>query len=277
MQKTLILITFLLCTSQGFGVLTNKLSLNEKVEIAKSRCTPKTNAEPILYQQVFNDFNLSLTEMTNLYASVYESDARLSNRVGYFKGSKKFTSVDLENINDSADFPEHYIKSIILHVENALKLKYVQYVFFPDMGHSHLFIPLNYYEDVMRKAPSTRFIDSLELALKAPKLKTLYHTAEQLNLLDENKKVFPSRQLQWRFYTRNPVADANGNIEILTNFDADSGYNTVRELEGHRYYSGFNISANKNGCFPFENANGQIEYFDLSAWDLPYEFPSDEL
>lgn len=276
MQKQLILALSLFFTSQSFGVLTNKLSLDEKVEIAKTRCAPKTTAEPVLYQQVFNDFNLSLNEMSSLYESVYNSDARLTNRVGYFSDSKKFTSIDLKNKRDSADFPEHYIKSIILHVENALKLKYVQYVFFPDMGHSHLFIPLDYYENVMRKAPSRRFIDALELALEAPELKTLYHTAEQLSLLDENKKVLHNRHLQWRFYTRNPVADANGNIEILTNFGAESGFNTVRNLEGYRYYSGFNISANKNGCFPFENASGQIEYFDLSAWDLPYEYAGED-
>lgn len=262
----------LLVCSQSLGVLTSSLSIEEKLEIAKTRCAPKTLEEPTLYQKVFNKFNMSLLEIENLYPIIYNSDARLTNRVGYFSETKKFTSVNLKNTSESADFPEHYIKSIILHVENALKLKYAQYIFFPDMGHSHLFIPLEYYNNVMSKAPSRRFIDALELAFKAPNLKTLYHTAEQLRLLDETKNVLSDRHLQWRFYTRNPVIDAHGHIEIHTDFKAEGGYNTLRNLEGHRYYSGYNISANKNGCFPFENASGQIEYFDLSAWDLPYEY-----
>ena len=59
--------------------------------------------------------------------------------------------------------------------------------------------------------------------------------------------------------------------EILTDYEQSGGHNTVRNLEGYKYYSGFNISANKNGCFPFQDKSGNIQYFDLSAWDLPYK------
>lgn len=135
------------------------------------------------------------------------------------------------------------------------------------MGHSHLFIPNDYYEREMRDVKG--IYPSLDKALQSKGLKILYHTAEQLRMIDDEKLVLADRYIQWRFYTRNPVGDMRGNIEILTDYNQRSGYNTVRKLKGYKYYSGFDISANKNGCFPFQDKAGNIQYFDLSAWSPP--------
>lgn len=244
---------------------TSTLSLEDKIALAKTRCAPPQKSDPILFN-IFK-FGMSQERIDELYPQVYGSSERLLNRVGYKSEVNSFVSKKNEIF--WVAFPEYYIKSIILQVENALRLNYAKYIFFPDMGHSHILIPLDYYEENIT-GKEQNIYESLNVAFQAPNLKTLYHTAEQLGVFDENKALLLDRYIQWRFYTRNPIGDAVGNIEIHTNIKA-VGQNTVRDLKGHRYFTGFNISANKNGCFPFEDAQGQIQYFDLSVWDLPYK------
>jgi len=266
---------YFICVALGFTSISwafpaQKLSIDNKIDIAKERCTPKTADEGVIYNTAFKGFNRSLEDLDQMYPAIYESADRLVNRVGYFQEDSAFISKDtFSNTGKQVVFSEELIKSITLQVEKSLNLNYVRYVFFPDMGHSHLFIPQDYYDNEMPKGKG--FIATLEAGLAAPGLKILYHTAEQLNMLDEDKFVLSDRYLQWRFYTRNPVGDSQGNIEILSNYDGKGGHNTVRKLEGYKYIAGFNISANKNGCFPFQDKNGDIQYFDLSAWDIPYK------
>jgi hypothetical protein len=260
----------------GFGLNAlafpaKQLTNEDKIAIAKERCTPKTVEEGVLYNNAFKGFNRSIEDLDSMYPEIYNSVDRLVNRVGYFEDTQSFVSKDtFTKTETQVVFPESLITAVTLQVENSLRLNYVKYVFFPDMGHTHLFIPQGYYETEMSQVRG--FFPSLEVALKAPGLKLLYHTAEQLEMIDDEKKVLADRYLQWRFYTRNPTGDLRGNIEILSDYDPEQGgHNTVRNLEGYKYYSGFNISANKDGCFPFQDKTGAIQYFDLSAWDLPYQ------
>ncbi len=62
-------------------------------------------------------------------------------------------------------------------------------------------------------------------------------------------------------------------MEIHHNLE-DSGNlkgNAVSGLKGYFYFgAGFNVSANKNGCFPYFDGT-QVRYFDLSLSDLPYK------
>lgn len=244
------------------------MTLEEKIEIAKSRCDmAKSEPAPVLYANSFH-FNMSLEEVDAAYVKTYASEERLLAHALYDAEKNHFIS---KKADEFLVFPEAYIKAVILHVENSLRLNYVRYIFFPDMGHSHMFVPQDYFDNVVQASGAKSALESLNIILKAPGLKTLYHTAEQLRLIDDDKKVLEDRYLQWRFYTRNPIIDNNGHIEIATNFDAKGGHNTVHHLAGHKYFSGFNLSANKKGCFPFEDAQGQIQYFDLSGWDLPYD------
>jgi len=247
-----------------------QLTAADKIAIAKERCSPKAEDEGVLYNSAFKGFNRSIKDLDTLYPEIYNSKDRLVNRVGYYEDESSFVSKDsFTNTDTQVVFPESLIKAVTLQVENSLRLDYVKYVFFPDMGHSHLFIPLAYYENEMSVVSG--FYPSLEMALKSSELKLLYHTAEQLKMIDDEKQVLADRYLQWRFYTRNPTGDNDGNIEILTDYNQQGGHNTVRSLEGYKYYAGFNISANKEGCFPFQDKAGDIQYFDLSAWDLPYK------
>lgn len=263
---------FLLVCSLGlsaWGFPNQNLTIEDKIAIAKERCTPPTSEDGVLYSNELVRFGSSIEDLDFNYPEIYNSNNRLANRVGYFGAEEGFVSKDIfTNSDDKVAFTESLIRAVTLQIEKSLRLNYVKYVFFPDMGHSHLFIPQDYYQDQMSDFKG--LYPSLELALKAPDLKILYHTAEKLKMIDDDKVVLTDRYLQWRFYTRNPVGDLNGNIEILTDYEQGGGHNTVRNLEGHKYYSGFNLSANKSGCFPFQDKAGNIQYFDLSAWDLPY-------
>lgn len=242
------------------------LSLEQKIEMAKERCSQPSQA-PILYSNVYK-FGMSRDEMDQKYKEVYEMDARLLNSAYYDTNLDTFISTSGKE-TELTKFPAHFVKSVILHVENALRLNYVNYIFFPDMGHSHMFVPQDYYDAEISPADGTLY-DKYSMIYEAPGLKTLYHTAEQLQMVDDNNHPLSDRYLQWRFYTRNPIIDSNGNIEIHTNLEG-KGFNTVHNLEGYKYYAGFYISSNKNACFPYEKPDGSIEYFDLSAFSLPYD------
>jgi hypothetical protein len=85
----------------------------------------------------------------------------------------------------------------------------------------------------------------------------------------EEGQFVEDRHVQWRFFTRNLVGHNKnqGKIELLHN--ETHSHNTAREYdEGYRYWgAGFYISANKNGCFAYQN-NGKTFYFDLSLKSL---------
>jgi hypothetical protein len=242
------------------------MTVDEKLEIAKSRCTPPRSFDPILDASTFSG-KFTEAQMKELYEDVYQRPERLLNRVGY-EVDGRFISKNLDKPEEQTVFGERLIKGVILQVEEILKRDHARYVFFPDLGHSHFFIPLDYY-DTQMKGRRLQINEALTVAMQSEGLKVLYHVAEKLIMTDENKKVLPDVDAQWRFHTRNPTGDLEGNIKILKDFSTE-GANTARNLEGYRYYSGFNISANENGCFPFETKTGEINYFDLSAWDLPY-------
>ena len=258
------------CVCGVFSSTAMGMSVEEKLKMARSRCTPPQSSDPILYGNVFSGPNkgqfTNEKQIKKLYQEVYKSSARLINRVGY-EADGRFVSRDLKNKTNYAVYNERIIKGIIKQVEAVLKHDHARYIFFPDMGHSHLFIPVDYYDSKMRDKTLTAK-QAQTLAMGADKLKILYHVAEKLIMTKDNK-VLDDMDMQWRFHTRNPTLDLDGNIQILKDYSLP-GSNTVRKLEGYRYYPGFNISANEEGCFPFETPNGKLMYFDLSAWDLPY-------
>ncbi len=207
----------------------------------------------------------SLEEMASIYADVYESERRLPSRAGFDETSGSFIST---NGRSSVSFPDHFLKSLTHQIENALKARVADFIFFPDMGHSHFFVPNDYYESLSdTPKPFTNKLNRI-INDKNKGLKTLYHTAEHLQThTDQMRTEFVTdRYTMWRYFTRNPVFDELGQMEIITNFESKA--NTARRLDGFRFVAGLNISANKNGCFPFEDQFGEIKFYDVSAWDL---------
>lgn len=240
--------------------------------INKENCLPSSGDEEILRSGEFS-WGMKLDEIKEKEKDVYERGLRLKDRAFlkdgqvylpyYSFGSKE---PKLVKLSDS------FIKSVISHVENALKRNYVDSIIFPDMGHSHLFIDQKFYDEVLSDIPVKEQHKRYELMLAHPKTKFLYHTAEQLEMTYENdlgeKKLIDNRHLQWRFYTRNLIGDnQSGKLELVHN--ESHGHNTARSYEeGYRYWgAGFNISATKKGCFSYQK-DGETFYFDMSLKDL---------
>ena len=116
------------------------LSVEDKIEIAKKRCAPPTNTDPVLQAETFKG-DFTTEEMSALYDKVYQSEERLLNRVGFDPDSKKFLSIDRNDAETHTEYAEKAIQGIILQVEEILRRDYARHVFFPDLGHSHLYIP----------------------------------------------------------------------------------------------------------------------------------------
>ena len=126
------------------------------------------------------------------------------------------------------------------------------------MGHSHFLIPDQIWKSKYDKYPVNQFSKLYTDLFSDPELKILYHTAEQLQLTDENKNVLNDSYIQWRHHTRNIVGTNDGDKKLNLLQNPESPSNTVNRLEGHFYYGGgYNISSNINGCFQYLK-NGQI-------------------
>lgn len=107
-----------------------------------------------------------------------------------------------------------------------------------------------------------------ENLFKDQRLEILYHTAEQLQMLDSDNKPLNDSLIQHRLKTRNIVGFNHPDSELIYLSNPSSAVNTVSSRPGYYWWgAGFNISANKNGCFEYKN-NGQSFYFDLSMYDL---------
>ena len=251
----IIITTILMHSSYAKGV----------VEVAKSRCDNRL-ATDFLYSDDFS-WGMTLSDAQVAFDKVYHSDKRLKDRV-FFNGKNFVFPYRYQGESKDIKINETFIKSIIKHVESALERKYVDFIIFPDMGHSHFFIPKKFYNEVLSPIPVSNNNIMYEKMFAHPELKILYHTAEQLKM-KEGDELINDRHIQWRFYTRNLVGDnkAQGHMELI--HAKDNNANTARDYkDNYKYWgAGFNISANRNGCFPYQY-NGKTYYFDLSLKDL---------
>lgn len=236
----------------------------------EARCTPPTEDEPIVYANDFS-WGYTLEEMAAKNDEIYESGKRLTDRAWYDTDTGEFILPFTESWGGDLTLSRRLIANVRLHIERALELEYASHVIFPDMGHSHFFIPQAHYDAIYAGFPVADNSRMYELLLDDPQLLVLYHTAEQLQMLDEDDVMLNDRVIQWRFFTRNIVGDNNyeGRLDVL--HDHGEKVNTTRDLAGHRYHgAGFNISASKDGCFPYV-VDDQVYWFDLSMEDLPYQ------
>jgi hypothetical protein len=231
------------------------------------------NEDEILFEEDLA-WDQSLNQMGDNYKKIYSSTKRLYKHAYFDKEKGKYYLPNQYPENSVAEVPAAFIKNITAHVEEALLHKFADYIFFSDMGHSHFYVPLKDWDKLKDLSP----LESAKLYegfFRSSGLRIMYHTAEQLKIKEgprENASLPRDQFLLWRYFTRNLFGRNNGSRDLVTFFAWDNdNYNTYRaDLEGYYYYSaGFNISANKNGCFPFKKPDGTIEYFDLSLFDLP--------
>ena len=206
--------------------------------------------------------------MRERFDEVYASGVRLDGRAYWDPDREMFVLPHNENWGGEVVLSQRLIENVRRHIEQALALGYVDHIFFPDMGHSHFFIPLEHYQDTYAGWEVARLSEMYTLMLDDPSLLVLYHTAEQLQAIDEDDNVLADRHIGWRFFTRNLVGDNDGQqLFLIRNLEHSA--NTARNLDGHYYHgAGFSISATETGCFPYLH-DGTVHWFDLSLADLP--------
>jgi hypothetical protein len=235
---------------------------------ALARCAPPTADEPGIYYSDFR-WGYTLPEMSARFAEIYTSGKRLRGRA-YLDEDRGELLLDLPaSWGGPAVLPRRFVESVRSHIEQGLAHGYVQDIFFPDMGHAHFHIPAQKWELVYRGMPVSRNAERYSMLLDDPDLEVLYHTAEQLEMLDDERQVLADRQVQWRFYTRNLVGDNRGAGRLVLLHEPSSAANTARDRDGYHYYgAGFYVSASRDGCFRYVH-DGQVRYFDLSLSSMP--------
>lgn len=233
----------------------------------EARCLPPEKDEPVVYSNEFS-WGQSREEMQKNFETLYASEKRLFGRAYFNESSKKFEMA--EPYGPVALDPK-FIASVTRHLEIALERGYAENIFFPDMGHSHFYVPEKEWPAFENEKDRTKLYERL-FALRS--LKILYHTAEQLKIRGgaRGNEEFPQDPtLLWRYFSRNVFADNNGGENVAVIFRGPEGYNSVNEVEGYRLYSaGFYVSASRNGCFPFQ-IKGKKYYFDLAIAEMPYD------
>ena len=225
------------------------------------------NDTNVLFEDDFK-WGYSLPEIQQKFREIYTSGKRLSQRAYFDQEKNKLMLPPLSESQPPIEIEKKFIQNIILHIEEAFQKNVIDAVFFPDLGHSHLFIPDKRWEKIYAPMPVSQMSLMMQKILADSSIKILYHTAEQLQMLDENKQLLPDERVQFRFKTRNLVGSNDGSKKLLFLQDPTSAANTAHDLPGYYYYSGgFNISASQEGCFVYHH-DGQAFYFDISLHDL---------
>lgn len=234
---------------------------------AAERCKRPADNESFVYSDDFQA-DYSLEEMAKAFEQTYRSGKRLKGRAYY---DEDLGSMVLPHHSGLVKIDQAFIQSVTRHVEISLERRYADFIFFPDMGHAHLHIPKKDYDRLKSVNPMSAMYEGF---FAYRDLKMLYHTAEKLTVKPGKHSEGPFPQdpvLLWRYFSRNPVGDNGGgeNVFVLFNQDEPLRYNTVKFVPGHDEYSaGFDISASKGGCFPYQH-QGKTLYFDLSLESLP--------
>lgn len=256
-----------------FMALTASAFAQTQVEFQKETCTPQKEGEPLVRNSDFS-WNMSREDILAKQEEIYKSGKRLQKRA-YYDSDEKVIKAPVQSFGDSRKVmtvPDRILKSVRAHIEQSLKRGYVDAIIFPDMGHSHYFIPQEFYDRVIGPLPSSEKALIYEKMLAHDELKILYHTAEQLKMVkkvDGKNKLIDNRKTQWRFYTRNLIGDnkMQGHMEFVHN--EDHSHNTGRSYEeGYKYWGGgFYISASEKGCFAYKH-EGETFYFDMNFTGL---------
>lgn len=247
-------------------------------ESEQTRCAPPDEHERTLS---YGDFRWYYTkdQMDERYEEIYDSGRRLIDRARWNEKTHRYELIyQSSRYRKPVPITSRFIDSVRSHIERALQLGYARHIFFPDMGHAHLLISKHYFDEVIKHIPFAQQHEVYIRVLEHPETRFLYHTAEQLEMLDEQHELLPGKYLGWRYYTRNLVVrnNSDGIIDIHRNLESIG--NTVCQVESpHRYWSaGFHMSASKDGCFSYQ-LNDKTYRFDISLRDLPSYAESDSV
>lgn len=232
-----------------------------------SRCLRETSEEPFIYRNQLNEWELTPENMAHKYEQFYSAPHRLKYR--FFKQNGQTIAPITDNNSNLtfAEVPSSFVETIKGNIIEALNKKYARHVFFPDLGHAHIWIEeksRTTEDSAALKLPEAKAYSAF---LQSKALRLLYHTAEQLSapplatfrgqVSDKENKDY-----LWRLLNRHLLGGPVGSkLEVFLD-DSEArknGYNSV--------LSAVYISANKNGCFSFMDGEKETR-FDLSF--VPY-------
>ena len=226
----------------------------------------QTPSSQVLFAEDFR-WGLLREEMLNLFQSTYQSSKRLWN-YARIRGDQILLPYRAIH-GGTVELPLRVAEVIASHIEMALQRRFVEAVFFPDMGHSHFLIPDEVYADEYAKIPVKQYNQLYQKLFTDERVMILYHTAEQLAFLDQNNQVKDDPYYQWRHKTRNLLASTKLGVPLRILENPKSPANTVHEVPGYRWWgAGFQISAHHNGCFVYQHGL-ETRRFDISLYDLP--------
>lgn len=239
------------------------------IQEAKQRCgTHYSNSQEVY----FSDFSwgYSLQSMENKFEEIYESGKRIGYHSQYNEQEQSFYVFLKRSQVHPVKIDENFIFNVTRQIERAIENGYAEFPFFPDMGHTHLYFPIDHWNNVyepMDSSPSVQYL-RYEKMLSDKKMHPLYHLSEQLQVLNENADPI-NELLAFRYWNRNYLGTNDGSSQFsIHQAPPENSYNTVRNIDGNsRWGAGFIISASHLGCFPYKDKNGQRRYFDISLHD----------
>ncbi len=246
------------------------------LEESKLRCLENHLESKEIYMNDFH-WELTLLEMEDLFLSVYETGRRLPLHSHFDVETGEFllfkvTSQGTKTLNMSPDF----IANVASQIEVALEKGFADYVFFPDMGHAHLYFPANHWQAEYNQFnfSSANQHKLYAKMLSDTKMRPLYHLAEQLQLVDKKtNQVLEDDILNFKYWHRNFVGfnDGSENYDIYI-APPTQNFNTVTSIDEHQSWSaGFSVHANSKGCFAYKDKEGVKRYFDISLEDVKYD------
>lgn len=230
------------------------------------RCGPFQASET----QVYRDARIfhSKQELEEQFHRLYESGHRLNARAYY---DSSLNELRLPYRDHSVPLSKSFVNGLIRHIELAHKNSYVDYVYYPDMGHGHLYLPKQEWERLKQTQDPVK---RMERVLQSPHLKALYHTVELLQIKEGD---FASGSLPqdpwklWRYFSRNLLGDFQADPRLEVVFaGSDQFYNTVRNLEGYVEVTIFYISSSKDGCLSY-GVKDETLHFDVTLEGPGYE------
>jgi|GEM_PF-1313557 len=235
------------------------------------RCISQKN-EPIVYMEQFQ-WNQSPSTMNNLFDEIYKSGARLKNRA-YLENHEIILPFETTREIKPVSISNEFIINLTQRIEETLRKGFAEHVFFSDMGHSHFYFDNDHwdlnYSQFLEDLPTSDFNQFYEKAFADPEMLILFHTAEQLKIVDDNREIINDPYIRFRWWHRNPTIPNNRSDSIWVPTAPDDSFNTVREISGfNRWGGGFYISSSNKGCFPYKNPTGKILYFDISLTSIP--------
>ncbi|HCC47931.1 MAG TPA: hypothetical protein DEQ38_07450 [Elusimicrobia bacterium] len=234
-----------------------------------ARCAPAAAGEEKIWQSDFR-WDYTLTELKARALEMYASPKRLDKRAYWDAATGRLLLPHDADRGGDLAIGEAFVNAVARHIERAFELEYIDAVFFPDMGHSHILVPDKLWADKYSDYPIAKMSDQYRDMFADPRLQLFYHTAEQLKMTGPDGQLVADERTRFRHKTRNIAGLIKPDAKLNVYQNPASTANTVHEVPGHFWWgAGFNLSAQKDGCFVY-STGGRDYRFDISLYDLPY-------